>query len=178
MKKIIVLFMMIMSLFGCNLSNTPTNEVEKYLDNFKKPSDDVLLDVDNVVSGEDLNSENKETYKKVLLRQYENMKYDVVDENIDGNNATVKVNVTVFDYYKTSENANTYMNEHVDEFNDVNGVFDNNLFNTYRLGELLKTNDVTTHEITFYLKKDTNGNWVLENPNKETLEKLNGFYAN
>ncbi len=178
MKKIIVLFMMIMSLFGCNLSNTPTNEVEKYLDNFKKPSDDVLLDVDNVVSGEDLNSENKETYKKVLLRQYENMKYDVVDENIDGNNATVKVNVTVFDYYKTSENANTYMNEHVDEFNDVNGVFDNNLFNTYRLGELLKTNDVTTHEITFYLKKDTNGNWVLENPNKETLEKLNGFYVN
>ncbi len=178
MKKIIVLFMMIMSLFGCNLSNTPTNEVEKYLDNFKKLSDDVLLDVDNVVSGEDLNSENKETYKKVLLRQYENMKYDVTSENIDGNNATVKVNVTVFDYYKTSENANTYMNEHVNEFNDVNGIFDNNLFNTYRLGELLKTNDVTTHEITFYLKKDTNGNWVLENPNKETLEKLNGFYVN
>lgn len=178
MKKIIVVFLMIMSLFGCNLSNTPTNEVEKYLDNFKKLSDDVLMDVDNVVSGEDLTNENKETYKKVLLRQYENMKYDVVDENIDGNNATVKVNVTVYDYYKTSESASTYMNEHTDEFNDVNGIFDNNLFNTYRLGELLKTTDVTTHEITFNLKKDTNGNWVLENPNKETLEKLNGFYVN
>lgn len=178
MKKVMILFMMIMSLFGCNLSNTPKSEVEEYLDSFNNLTDEVLLDVDNSVTQEDLSDENKEIYKKVLLRQYENMKYEIKDESIDGNNAVVKASIVVYDYYKTESSANTYMNEHVSEFNDINGMFDNNIYNSFRLGELLKTSDTTTYEVTFNLKKDSNGNWILENPSEETIKKLNGFYIN
>ena len=83
MKKIIVLVMMVLSLLGCNMSNTPSNEVERYLDNFNNLSDEVIMDVDSKVSMEELNNENKEIYKKVLLRQYENMKYEITDESIE-----------------------------------------------------------------------------------------------
>ena len=178
MKKIIVLFFMIMSLFGCNLSASPKDEVENYLDSFNNLTDSVKIDVDNKISNEDLSSENREVYKKVLYRQYENMKYEIKDESIDGNKAIVKASITVYDYYKVDSLSNTYMNEHTDEFNDVNGLFDSEVYNSYRLGELLKTNDTTTYEVSFSLKKDDNGNWILENPGRETLEKLNGFYIN
>ena len=176
MKKIIVLLITIMSLFGCNLSATPSSEVEKYLDNFNNLTESVLIDVDNKVSTENLSGENKEVYKRVLLRQYENMKYDIIDENIEGNSAIVKANITVYDYYKTEDITSTYMMEHTNDFNDSYGMFNNELYNSYRLGELLKTNDTTTYEVTFNLKKDDNGNWIMASPNRETLEKLNGFY--
>ena len=178
MKKVIVLLFMVLSLVGCNLSNTPSNEVEKYLDSFNNLTDEVLIDIDNKVSTEELSSENKEIYKKVLLRQYENMKYEIKDESIEKDSAIVKVNITIVNYYRVNDISNTYMNEHVDEFNNINGIFDNDKYNTYRLDNLLKTNDTTTYEVTFNLKKDTNGNWILSNPSREVLEKLNGFYIN
>ena len=178
MKKIIVLVMMVLSLLGCNMSNTPSDEVERYLDNFNNLSDEVIMDVDSKVSMEELNNENKEIYKKVLLRQYENMKYEITDESIEKNTAMVKANITVYDYYKINDLSNIYMNEHVSEFNNINGIFDNDKYNSYRLNELLNTNDTTTYEVIFSLKKDSNGNWIMSDPSRETLEKLNGFYVN
>jgi len=177
MKKIIVLLVTLI-LFGCNLSNTPSHEVEKYLDNFINLSDEVKMDIDSKSSYEALNQENKETYKQALIRQYENMKYEIKDESINDNTALVKAYVTVFDYYKTDNLSKEYLNNHIEDFNDVNGLFDNEKYNTYRLGELLKSKDTTTYEVTFNLKKDSNGNWILENPSRETLEKINGFYTN
>ncbi len=178
MKKLMGLFLMIISLFGCSLSNMPSNEVEKYLENLKNLSDAVIIDVDSRVSEEELTKENKEIYKKALLRQYENMKYNIKNESINGNDATVKVQITVYNYYKVNEMSNIYMNEHLNEFNDMNGFFSNDIYNTFRLGELLKATDTISYELVFNLKKDTNGNWVLENPNREMLEKINGLYIN
>ena len=72
----------------------------------------------------------------------------------------------------------TSESELVSEFNNINGIFDNDKYNSYRLNELLKTNDTTTYEVIFSLKKDSNGNWIMSDPSRETLEKLNGFYVN
>ena len=177
MKKIIVVLITLV-LFGCNLSNTPSREVEKYLDNFINLSDEVRMDIDSKASVESLSGENKETYKEALIRQYENMKYEIKDESINNNNAIVKAYVTVFDYFKIDNTSKEYMNNHIEEFNDINGIFDNERYNSYRLGELLKAKDTTTYEVTFNLNKDSNGNWILENPSRETLEKINGFYTN
>lgn len=178
MKKVIVLFLLILSLYGCGFSNSPSDEVSMYLDKYNSLNDDVLIDVDNVISKEDLSSGNKDVYKEVLLRQYKNMKYEIKDESINDNSAMVKVSVNVYNYYNTNVNSENYKNEHTNEFYDINGMFDNNVYNTYRLGELLKTNDTISYDITFHLKKDENGKWILDNPNEETIQKLNGFYIN
>jgi hypothetical protein len=61
------------------------------------------------------------------------MKYEINDESINGNSALVKANVIVYDYYKVDNMTNKYLNEHPNEFNDINGMFDNEIYNSYRL---------------------------------------------
>ena len=109
MKKIIV-FVLILVLFSCNFSNTPRDRVEEYLSSYNSLSDAVVLDIDTKVAGEDLSKENKEIYKKVLLRQFENMKYEIKDESISGDKATVLVKITVFDLYRADKESNMYIN--------------------------------------------------------------------
>ena len=175
MKKIILLLTMLIIIVGCNLTNTPSGKVEKYLNNYNNLSDDVLMDIEATVSSENLSSENKELYKNVLKKQYENMKYEIKDESIDGNKATVTVKISVLDLYHAEKESLNYMNEHADEFNDANGMFDNELFNHYRINKLMEESNVVDYEIKFNLDKN-NSEWILKNPGRETLEKLNGLY--
>ena len=128
-----------------------------------------------MVAGEDLSVDNKEIYKKVLLRQYENMKYEIKDESINGDKAEVKVKVTVFDLYKMERESQNYMNENQNEFNNVNNLFDTNLYNKYRLNKMLETNDRVEYDVKFYLKKKDD-NWTLIEPNRDVLEKIHGIY--
>ena len=175
MKKIIVLLFLFMFLVGCNMSNTPSSKVEEYLNNFNNLSDEVVSDIEVKISNENLSSENKALYKKALFHEHENMKYEIKDESINGDKASVVVKITVLDYYKASKDSLDYMQEHTEEFSDVNGMFDNELFNTYRLNQMDNAKDTIDYEITFYLnKKDSQ--WVLDNPDSDVIEKLNGFY--
>ena len=74
MKKVIVLLFMLLLVVGCNLSNTPSSKVEMYLNGLNDLNDDVVMDIETKVSSENLTNENKEIYKKVLRRQYEDLK--------------------------------------------------------------------------------------------------------
>ena len=67
------------------------------------------------------------------------------------------------------------MSNNVQEFSDINGIFDNNLYNTYRLNQMLNAKDIIDYEITFNLDK-VDGEWILNNPDRIMLEKLNGLY--
>ena len=174
MKKVIVSIISILLLFGCNLSNTPSGVVEKYLDSYINLTDDVMMDLETTIAGENLSDTNKEAYKKVLTREYENLKYEIKDESIDGDKATVVAKITVYDLYKSDIESNNYMSEHMDEFL-VNNEFDNETYISYRIGEMLKMSDTIDYELTFKFNK-VNDEWVLENPSAETIEKLNGLY--
>ncbi len=175
MKKVIVLLFMLLLVVGCNLSNTPSSKVEMYLNGLNDLNDDVVMDIETKVSSENLTNENKEIYKKVLRRQYEDLKYEIKEESLNGDEAFVIVKINVYDFHKEEVNSINYMNDNTNEFSDVNGIFDNNLFNTYRLNKLNEIKDRIDYEIKFNLTKN-NGEWVVQNPDKETLEKINGFY--
>ena len=174
MKKIIV-FVLILVLFSCNFSNTPRDRVEEYLSSYNSLSDAVVLDIDTKVAGEDLSKENKEIYKKVLLRQFENMKYEIKDESISGDKATVLVKITVFDLYRADKESNMYMNENQSEFYNVNNLFDDDLYNEYRLKKMLEASDKIEYEVKFYLNKKDD-KWTLIEPNRDVLEKMHGLY--
>ena len=175
MKKLVIILLIITILVGCSMSNTPTSKVEDYLSNYNSLSDSVIIDIENKISHEDLSSQNKELYNLVLRRAYQNMKYEIKDESIDGDNANVTVKITVYDFYKVEKESLNYMNDNTNEFYDETGLFSNDLYNKYRLGEMLKTNDKVNYEMTFKLYKKEN-TWYLENPSEEMLEKLNGLY--
>ena len=174
MKKILIL-LFLFTLVGCNIMKTPSKKVEEYLDNYTKLSDAVIMDIESTIANESLSSKSKETYKQALKRQYENMKYKIKDEKINGNKAEVIAKISVYDYFRVEEDSLNYMNQHLEEFHDENNLFDNELYNMYRLSELLKTNNSIDYEIKFDLEKKNN-EWILKNPDRSTLEKINGFY--
>ena len=174
MKKVLLVLMSFL-LFGCSLSNTPSSKVELYLNNYNNLTDEVLMDIEKSALNENLNDANKEQYKNVLSKQYENMKYEIKDESIDGNTAIVTANIQVYDLHKIEKASMNYMGEHLNEFSDNDGVFSNDLFNTYRINQLLNAEDKVDYEIKFYLDKK-NDEWILRNPERAVLEKINGLY--
>lgn len=173
----IVLFSMLIILLttACSLTQTPTDKVKSFLNQYSNLSDNVLTDLDTKVASENLSSELQKVYTDVLKRQYKNIKYEIKDEKIDGDKATVITKITVYDLYKIDKDSLNYMNNNLSEFNNTNGVYDDNMFNKYRLNEMLKTDITVDYEIEFHLNK-VEGEWILESPDRETLEKIHGLY--
>ncbi len=174
MKKIVLIVLIALSLTACSLSNTPTGRVESYLNQYNQLSDDVKTDMETKISSENLSTENTDIYRKVLTRQYQDMKYEVKDEKIDGDKATVIVKLSVYDLYKVDKDAYSYLNNHQDEFT-TNGMYDENIYSKYKLEHMLDTQDKVDYEVTFNLSKK-DGQWSLENPDRVTLEKIHGLY--
>ena len=114
MKKLLITVLFILTFTACSMSNTPKSKVEIYMNQFNSITENVKKDLETTVASENLSESNKEIYKKVLERQYKNLKYSIKDEQINGDNATVTVNITVYDFYKSNANAEKYYNEHTD----------------------------------------------------------------
>ena len=73
MKKILIFLFMIMCLCGCGCNkqttNTPKGEVAKLFSNYNSLNSDVLIQLDSVMSTEDLTDSEKAKYKDVLKRE-------------------------------------------------------------------------------------------------------------
>ncbi len=121
MKKILICCLLLFSLASCSFSNTPTGKVEKYLNEYNSLSDNVLQDIEIKAANETISKENKENYIKALKRQYQDLKYEIKDESIDGDKATVTVKITVYDFYKVNKNVNDYVQQNNEKFLDANG---------------------------------------------------------
>ena len=119
MKKILVcLSLFLLLAVGCtNTMNTPTKKVEELLGKYQKMDSTVLAQLDSVIS-EDVNmsDEQKKKYRSLMEKQYQNLSYKVKNEEIKGNNATVDVEIEVFDYATSIAEARKYYSEHKDEF--------------------------------------------------------------
>ena len=67
------------------------------------------------------------------------------------------------------------MNSHMNEFYDNDNMFDENLYYKYKIENMSKVSDKMDYDITFKLvKKDKE--WVLQTPDRVTLEKIHGLY--
>lgn len=174
MKKFFLVCFSIIMLSACSLSNTPKGKVEAYMNRYTSVTEDVKTDMETQIASENLSTSNKEIYKNVLTRQYEDIKYEVKDETIDGDKANVIVKITVYDLYKSESASLKYLNEHNDEFYE-NNTFNEESYTTYKLNEMLKASDTVDYEITFYLNKN-DGEWIIQNPDRVTLEKIHGLY--
>ena len=178
MKKIIVIVLILITLTGCNkLMNTPTKKVEAMLNNYVTLNKDVLDDLDNTLLSETImTSEQKEHYKKILKRQYQNMSYEIKNETIDGKTAVVEVEIKVYDYYKVNQESENYFNNNQSEFKMEDGTIDTTKYNEYKLNALDKANDRVTYTLNLTLSQD-NGNFVLDDLTDTEISKIHGLYA-
>lgn len=196
-KIVVSAFILLLVIVGCsNNMSTPTNKVEEFLGKYQSMDEDVLKQLDQVIKDDDLMNDNqKDKYKALMEKQYQNLSYKIENEDIQGDSATVDVEIEVLDYATTASKAQEYYNEHKEEieekYNDKKEDNDNSLENAgddvlqaveesvayinYKLEELETANDTVTYDMTFYLTKE-DGEWILQDISDLDRKKLHGLY--
>lgn len=177
MKKYLFLLITSMLLLtGCVfLGNTPKDEVAKFLNNYKNNGESVVNELNDYLNEQNLDEDTLEDYRELYLRQYSNLKYEIKDQKIDGNNAIVEVQITVFDYYKTDKLTGDYFTANQADFVDADGDVDFSKYFAYKIKKLLDTTDTVDYTLTLNLKKNDN-KWEIEPLTNEELMKLHGTY--
>lgn len=175
MKKVLYAFLAIVLLTGCsctaNMGNTPTKKVEEYLNKYQTNDDDVVSDLDEVLTNDTtLTDAERSDYNDFMKTHYRDMQYEIKDETIDGDVATVDAEVTVRSYADAVNEANDYRLNNADVFDD------NNTFARYRLDRLKEVTDTETYTITFHLTKE-NEEWKIDDLSDDDLRKLSGLYG-
>ena len=175
MKKVLYFLVAIVLLTGCsctaNMGNTPTKKVEEYLNKYQTNDDDVVSDLDDVLTNDTtLTDDERDQYSDFMKTHYRDMQYEIKDETIDGDTATVNAEVTVRNYADAVNEANEYRLNNPDKFDDTN------TFASYRLDKLKEVKDTETYTITFHLtKKDEE--WTVDDLSDDDLRKLSGLYG-
>ncbi len=181
MKRISKVLLMVMALFlivGCgNMMNTPTKKVEEFLSKYQTQDKDVLDQLDDVIKeAGTMNDDQKETYRDLMKKQYQNLSYKIKDETEDGDNATVQVEIEVYDYGKAISESETYLTTNREEFlDDEKKEVDTKKFLDYKIGKMKDVKDKVTYTINFTLSK-VDGNWRLDNISDVDRQKLHGLY--
>ena len=168
MKKIVSLFIFLLLLVGCSLSNSPTSRVEDLLNKYQTLDSDISGGINDVLKEENLNDSQKDRYRKVIEKQYKGLTYQIRDERIDGDTAIISTEIEVMDYKKVINETNSYYQS----INDYT-VED---YNNTKLDKLEKAKDKVKYTIDFEVKKDKNGNWKLSSLSNEAIKKIQGMY--
>ena len=171
---------MLMIFTGCenDLMNTPTKRVETLMTNYITLDEEVLRDLDETLLTETVMTPNqKDRYRDILKRQYQHLSYEIKDETIDGDNATVSVEIEVYDYNKVINEANTYLNDNPNEFiQEDNNITDVSKFNDYKLNMLKNAKDKVTYTLNLTLSKEDD-KWVLDDLTDTEISKIHGMYT-
>lgn len=123
MKKILGLFMFLLLLVGCSLSNSPTSKVEDLLSKYQRLDSDIQSGIDSVIEDENLTEKQKDRYRKLIETQYKKLTYQIKDEKIDGDTATITTEIEVLDYKKAINETTDYYRDKedytVEEYNNT-----------------------------------------------------------
>ena len=183
MKKICSFLLVLILITGCSCNNTkltkenPTKKVENYLSNYQTLNADVLKQLDEAVDKEtDFTEEQKQEYKELMKKHYKNLKYEIKDEVINGDQATVTVEIEVTDYSKIMSDADNYLSQNPNEFNNENGTYDISLFTKYRLEKLKEAKDKVKYTLDLTLTK-VDDEWVLDTISDIDESKIHGMYV-
>ena len=117
----------------------------------------------------------KERYRTLIEKQYKSLAYQIKDERIDGDTATIRAEIEVLDYKKA-------INETTDYYRDKED-YTVEEYNNTKLDNLERVKDkvtlyvyLLTYTIDFEVKKDSSGNWKLSTLSNETIKKIQGMY--
>lgn len=167
--KFILPCFIIFLLMGCNLNNTPTSKVEERLSFYQMLDSSINLN-DSIAlftNGDNLTESQKGEYEKIIKKQYKSLSYDVKEEMVDGDSATVTVQIEVLDYKKLDEELDNEINRV-----DV-GV---EQYHNQRIEKFKDAKERIAYTIEFRVQKDNNGDWKLLSLDSTEEEKILGIY--
>lgn len=190
MKKLILGFIIIL-LSACSLNTylSPKEKVSEFLNKYKNQDSKVIKDLDKTISSE-YTGDFKKRYINLMKKQYKDMSYKITNEVIDGKNAIVTADISVYDYESAIESANDYLSTHENEFykdiitnkdkensgsKTTNKILDKDKFMNYKLDLLEQVNDKKTYTIEFSLT-NKNDEWIMDPLSDSDIEKIHGIY--
>ena len=164
-KRIFLLLLPLFLLVGCEMGNTPTAKVEDLFMKYQKLDNDIDTGIDDVLVDQSMSEAQKERYRSLLEKQYKNLSYEVLEELIDGDTATVMVEIEVLDYKRA--------------INDL--VFDSAVqtkeeYDDEKLNRLENAQDKVTYTLEIGLTKDEDGMWRINALTNEDIKKIQGMY--
>lgn len=165
MKKCIltiIIFILALLLVGCTIANTPTAKTEELLGNYQRLDKKININYYDLSIDRDLSEQQQTEYIKLIKDQYQSLSYEIKEEIIDGNTATVTTSVKVKDFKKIINNYNK--NEYTTEE-----------YHNLIIDDLKDAKDKVTYTIDFTLIKDSEGNWNMDDLTNEMKEKLLGI---
>lgn len=176
MKKIIpILLMFCLTLSFACARDTASDPVKEYLGKYNNHNPQVLTELNDLVKEEGLSEEQGNTYESIMKKQYKDLKYEIVEEKYDGDEAIVTVQISVYDLYKAQKEAEEYKNNHKEEFLSEDKSYDADKFLEYKLEQMKASDTRVDYTIEFnVIKKE--GKWTLEKITTEDLEKIHGIY--
>ena len=162
MKKILYILVLIILLPGCNLGNTPTAKTEDLLTRYQSLDKSIKISSNDLIKENNLSEKYIQEYEKLIKKQYENLSYEVKEEVIDGDSATVTTKIEVLDYKDILTKYNIDIN--TDEYHNK------------LIKELKKANKKITYTIDFTLTKNDKDKWELDELTIEQKDKLLGIF--
>ena len=178
MKKMLILFIMSFALVGCNIgpANTPSKAVEEYLERYVSNDDAIMNELDEyVINNQELSDNQKKTYKEILKKQYSDMKYEITNEQYDGDNAIVVVKITVYDLYKVQKESDEYLSNNADKFKNEEGTYDSSKYTDYKLQQMKSTSETIDYTLDISVIK-INNIWEVTQLSHDSLQKIHGVY--
>ena len=149
---------------GCTLGNTPTSKVENFLLNYQMLENDVSTDYRLLSNNNALDESLQKRYQNLIKKQYRNLSYEIKDEQIDGDSATVEVQIKVINYHKTFE-----------QYDLNNYTLDN--YHKMIVESLENEKETVVYTINFVVLRNKSGNWEVLPLESEDLEKILGMYT-
>ena len=147
------------------MANTPTSKVEALFNKYQTLDKDIASGIEDIMNEQNLSETHKERYRKILEKQYKNLTYQIKEEKIDGEIATVTTEIEVTDF----KNAIT------DLYFD-SAIYTKETYDEEKLNRLEKATNKIVYTIELKLTKKNNDEWELNALTNDDIKKIQGMY--
>ena len=178
-SKLLLIVFSLLLLVGCgNMMNTPTKKVETFFSKYQTQDKTVLDQLDEVIKEAGLfDDEQKENYRDLMKKQYQNFSYKIKDETVDGNSAKVVAEIEVYNYGKAINESEVYLANNRSEFvvSEEDDSIDFKKFLDYKIEKMSQIKEKIKYTINFTLTKDDK-EWKLDDISDVDRQKIHGLY--
>lgn len=178
MKKILIVICAVLLFAGCSCSmndNKPDEAVNTFFEKYRSKDDDIITQLKDTIENEGLKESAKEKYEDLMKKQYDQFAYVIKDTKEENDTATVTVELTVLNYRSAILKAEEELKSNPSKFNDDSGNFSEEKYMDYKIEQMEKVTDTTTHTIELSLTKKA-GIWKVDELSGDDISKLHGLY--
>lgn len=164
-KKLLLLAIPLLFLVGCAMDNTPTSKVEDLFTKYLTLDADIKSGIDSILDEQNLSDAQKGRYRNILEKQYKNLSYQIKEEKIDGDKATVTAEIEVVDFKKA-----------ISDLVFDSTVYTKETFDEEKLNRLENAKDKVKYTLELTLTKNKDEEWQLDALTNEQIKKIQGMY--